>query len=62
MMITQWFPDPRFVHIADWAVSNGGSLTRWASAKGIDLTTKAPFEAAMRAFADSLDRLEKLLG
>lgn len=41
MMFTQWFPDPRFVHIADWTVSGGGSLTRWASAKGIDLTTKA---------------------
>ena len=39
-LFTQWFPDPRFVHIADWTVGSGGSLTRWASAKGIDLTTK----------------------
>lgn len=43
MMFTQWFPDPRFVHIADWTVGSNGSLTRWASTKGIDLTTKENF-------------------
>lgn len=42
-LFTQWFPDPRFVHIADWTVGSGGSLTRWASTKGIDLTTKENF-------------------
>lgn len=40
-LFTQWFPDPRFVHLSDWTVASGGSLTRWASARGIDLTTKA---------------------
>ena len=40
-LFTQWFPDPRFVHLSDWTVGGGGSLTRWASARGIDLTTKA---------------------
>ena len=40
-LFTQWFPDPRFVHLSDWTVGNDGSLTRWASARGIDLTTKA---------------------
>ena len=39
-LFTQWFPDPRFVHLSDWTVG-GGSLTRWASVRGIDLTTKA---------------------
>ena len=29
------------MHLSDWAVGGGGSLTRWASARGIDLTTKA---------------------
>lgn len=43
MMFTQWFPDPRFVHIADWTVGRGGSLTRWKSVRGIDLTTKESF-------------------
>lgn len=43
MMFTQWFPDPRFVHIADWTVGSGGSLTRWNSVRGIDLTTKESF-------------------
>lgn len=47
MMFTQWFPDPRFVHIADWTVGNGGNLTRWNSARGIDLTTKADSFAYM---------------
>lgn len=43
MMFTQWFPDPRFVHIADWTVGSGGSLTRWNSVRGIDLTTEKNF-------------------
>lgn len=46
-LFTQWFPDPRFVHIADWTVGSGGSLTRWASTKGIDLTTNADSFAYM---------------
>ena len=47
MMFTQWFPDPRFVHIADWEVGGGGSLTRWNSVRGIDLTTKSESFAYM---------------
>lgn len=41
MMFTQWFPDPRFVHLSDWTVGSDGSLIRWNSVRGIDLTTKA---------------------
>lgn len=52
--------------VADYKkfLSSGGSDSPVELLKiaGVDLTTKAPFEAAMRAFADSLDRLEKLLG
>ena len=47
MMFTQWFPDPRFVHLSDWNVGGGGSLTRWNSVRGIDLTTKAESFAYM---------------
>ena len=42
-LFTQWFPDPRFVHLSDWTVARDGSLTRWNSARGIDLTTKENF-------------------
>ena len=45
-------------------LSSGGSDSPVELLKiaGIDLTDKAPFEAAMRAFEDSLGRLEKLIG
>ena len=46
-LFTQWFPDPRFVHLSDWTVGGGGSLTRWNSVRGIDLTTKAASFAYM---------------
>ena len=46
-LFTQWFPDPRFVHLSDWTVGNDGSLTRWNSARGIDLTTNAASFAYM---------------
>lgn len=42
-LFTQWFPDPRFVHFSDWTVGSSGSLTRWNSGRGIDLTTKVNF-------------------
>ena len=42
-LFTQWYPDPRFVHLSDWEVGFDGSLTRWNSIRGIDLTTKVHF-------------------
>ena len=47
MMFTQWFPDPRFMHLSDWTVGNDGTLTRWNSGRGFDLTTKAESFAYM---------------
>lgn len=46
-LFTQWFPDPRFVHISDWTVGRDGDLTRWNSDRGIDLTTTAESFAYM---------------
>lgn len=46
-LFTQWFPDPRFMHISDWTVGSDGSLTRWNSLRGIDLTTTAESFAYM---------------
>lgn len=40
-LFTQWFPDPRFVHLSDWTVGSDGKLARWNSVRGIDLTTTA---------------------
>ena len=51
--------------VADYKkfLSSGGSDSPVELLKiaGVDLTTQAPFTAAMRSFADTLDRLEKLL-
>ena len=46
-LFTQWFPDPRFVHLSDWTVGSDGTLTRWSSGRGLDLTTKAESFAYM---------------
>lgn len=51
--------------VADYKkfLSSGGSDSPVELLKiaGVDLTVKAPFEAAMRSFAETLDQLEKLL-
>ena len=36
MMFTQWFPDPRFVHTADWTFHNSEAY-RWTSMRGVDI-------------------------
>ena len=51
--------------VADYKkfLSSGGSdgPVELLKIAGVDLTTRAPFEAAMHAFAETLDQLEKLL-
>lgn len=47
MRFVNWWPDPRFVHIADWEVGSKGGLSRWSSLRGVDLTTKGDSFAFM---------------